>query len=165
MCSEEPTIADSNNNNASAAAVAACVWRPLPLRSGVRCMLLTRPVWLTKAVLRLTLHTSLAGLRPLHTVLSKQRGRVVSDDVVEGADLLAVVAHVPQAKTFWLGSELLEKSSGEAAAPKLVFSHRAVLDEDPFWISTSLEEREDYGEIVSNGDASTGMDNTALTTW
>jgi ribosome assembly protein 1 len=31
-----------------------------------------------------------------------------------------------------------------------------------FWIPTSLEEREDYGEIVLNGNSSTGIDNNAL---
>ena len=36
------------------------------------------------------------------------------------------------------------------------------LDEDPFWIPTSLEEREDFGEIGMSGDMSTGIDNTAI---
>ena len=37
-----------------------------------------------------------------------------------------------------------------------------MLQEDPFWIPTSLEEREDYGEIVSSGDRSTGIASNAL---
>ena len=61
-----------------------------------------------------------------------------------------------------LAPELLKKSSGEVTAPDLVFSHWEILDEDPFWIPTTEEEREDYGEILMNGDLSTGLDNNAL---
>ena len=132
------------------------------IRSGVRCALLTRPVRLMEGHLRLTLHTSLAGLGPLYAVLSKRRGSVLSDTMVDGTDLILITAALPQAESFRLSSELLEKSSGEVTVPELVFSHWAVLDEDPFWIPTSLEEREDFGEIVLNGDLSTGIDNNAL---
>ena len=38
----------------------------------------------------------------------------------------------------------------------------ATLFKDPFWIPTSLEEREDYGEILLSGDNSTGVLNNAL---
>jgi ribosome assembly protein 1 len=82
--------------------------------------------------------------------------------MVDGTDLISIVATVPQAESFRLAPELLEKSSGDVTAPELVFSHWEVLPEDPFWIPTSLEEREDYGEIVSNGDRSTGMSSVAL---
>jgi ribosome assembly protein 1 len=112
--------------------------------------------------LLLTLHTSLAGLGSLYAVLSKRRGKVLEDSVVDGTDLLLITATLPQAESFGLSPELLRKSSGEVSAPELVFSHWARLDEDPFWIPTSLEEREDFGEILQNGDASTGIDNTAL---
>jgi ribosome assembly protein 1 len=82
--------------------------------------------------------------------------------MVEGTDLISIIATIPQAESFRLAPELLEKSSGEVTAPELVFSHWEILQEDPFWIPTSLEEREDYGEIVSNGDRSTGLASHAL---
>ena len=56
----------------------------------------------------------------------------------------------------------MKKSSGEVTAPELVFSHWEVLDEDPFWVPTTEEEREDYGQNLSTGDCSTGLDNNAL---
>lgn len=68
----------------------------------------------------------------------------------------------PSCESFGLAPELFRQSSGEVTAPELIFSHWARLDQDPFWIPTSLEEREDFGEIMQNGDVSTGMDNTAL---
>ena len=53
----------------------------------------------------------------------------------------------------------MKKSSGEVTAPELVFSHWEVLNEDPFWIPTTEEEREDYGQNLQTGDSSTGLDN------
>ena len=57
---------------------------------------------------------------------------------------------------------MLKKSSGEVTAPELVFSHWLILEEDPFCIPTTDEEREDYGEILVSGDLSTGLNNNAL---
>lgn len=132
------------------------------LRTGIRTALLTRPARLMEGHLKLTLHSSLSALGPLYDVLSKRRGRVITDAMVEGTDLISIEATLPQSESFGLTSELMKKSSGQVTAPELVFSHWEVLDEDPFWIPTSLEEREDYGEIVLNGDISTGIANTAL---
>ena len=56
----------------------------------------------------------------------------------------------------------MKKSSGEVTAPELVFSNWAVLDEDPFWIPTTEEEKEDFGQNLQTGDLSTGVDNNAL---
>jgi Translation elongation factors (GTPases) len=132
------------------------------LRTGIRTSILTRPVRLMEGHLKLTLHSSLSALGPLYDVLSRRRGRVISDAMVEGTDLISIEATLPQSESFGLTSELMKKSSGQVTAPELVFSHWEMLDEDPFWIPTSLEEREDYGEIVLNGDISTGIANTAL---
>eukprot|EP00934_Nitzschia_sp_Nitz4_P000004 Nitzschia sp. Nitz4//scaffold105_size73764//55788//59090//NITZ4_005683-RA/size73764-augustus-gene-0.52-mRNA-1//1//CDS//3329532468//4//frame0 len=132
------------------------------LRSGIRCALLTRPSRLMEQHLKLTLHSSLTGIGSLYTVLSKRRGKVVDDAMVDGTDLLMITATIPHAESFGLAPELFRQSSGEVTAPELVFSHWERLDQDPFWIPTSLEEREDFGEILQNGDVSTGMDNTAL---
>lgn len=132
------------------------------MKTGIRSSLLSRPVRLVEGILRLTLHSSLTGLGPLYAILSKRRGSVESDEMVDGTDLINIDARLPQSESFGLAPELLQKSSGEVTAPELVFSHWEMLDEDPFWIPTSLEEREDFGEIVSNGDSSTGVDNTAL---
>jgi len=132
------------------------------LRSGIRCALLSRPVRLMEGHLRLTLHSSLAGLGSLYSVLSKRRGKVVDDSMVDGTDLLMITASIPQAEAFGLAPELFGKTSGEVTAPEMIFSHWERLDVDPFWIPTSEEEREDFGEVQSAGDSSTGIDNPAL---
>lgn len=126
------------------------------LRTGIRSALLSRPVRLMEGTLKLTLHSSLTGLGPLYAILSKRRGKVLSDTMVEGTDLIAIEAVIPQIESFGLTPELMQKSSGEVTAPELIFSHWEILDEDPFWIPTSLEEREDHGEIL------TGAANNAI---
>ena len=60
----------------------------------------TRPARLVEGHLRLTLHSSLAGLGPLHAVLSKRRGKVVTDAMVDGTDLIRITATIPQAESF-----------------------------------------------------------------
>jgi ribosome assembly protein 1 len=132
------------------------------IRSGIRCALLTRPARLMEGVLRLTLHASVSGLGALYGVLSKRQGRVVEDSTVDGTDLLLIEAMIPAAEAFGLSPELMGRTSGEVTAPEMIFSHWERLDVDPFWVPTSLEEREDYGELERAGDASTGVDNTAL---
>jgi ribosome assembly protein 1 len=82
--------------------------------------------------------------------------------MVDGTDIISITVTLPQIESFHLESELLKKSSGAVTAPELVFSHWEVIQEDPFWIPTSLEEREDYGEIFNYGDCSTGVQNYAL---
>lgn len=126
------------------------------LRTGIRSALLSRPVRLMEGTLKLTLHSSLTGLGPLYAILSKRRGRVLSDTMVDGTDLIAIEAVIPQIESFGLTPELMQKSSGEVTAPELIFSHWEILDEDPFWIPTSLEEREDHGEML------TGAANNAI---
>jgi len=132
------------------------------LRSGIRCALLTRPIRLMEGYLKLTLNASLGVLGALYSVLSKRRGKVLDESMVEGTDLLLIIALIPQAEAFGLAPELFGKTSGEVTAPEMVFSHWEKLDVDPFWIPTTEEEKEDYGELQTAGDSSTGMDNTAI---
>jgi len=132
------------------------------LNQGIRCALLSRPARLIEGHLKLTLHASLNGLGPLYAVLSKRRGKVLEDSMVDGTDLLLITATLPQAESFGLAPELMQKTSGEVTVPELTFLKWERLEEDPFWIPTSLEEREDFGEIIMNGDLSTGVDNNAL---
>jgi translation elongation factor EF-G len=122
------------------------------IRQGIRCSLLSRPARVVEAHLRLTLHTSLVGLGPLYAVLSKRRGKVLSDTIVEGTDLILITANLPQSESFGLSQELLKQSSGEVTAPELIFSHFEVLREDPFWVPTSEEEIEEFGEIDFSGE-------------
>jgi len=132
------------------------------IRQGIRCSLLSRPARVAEAHLRLTLHTSLAGLGPLYAVLSKRRGKVISDTMVEGTNLILITANLPQSESFGLSQELLKQSSGEVTAPELVFSHFEVLKEDPFWAPTSEEEIEEFGDRTGDNMSAGVVSNKAL---
>lgn len=64
------------------------------------CLFRTRPARLVESHLRLTLHSSLAGLGALHAILSRRRGKVVTDTMVDGTDLIRITATIPQAESF-----------------------------------------------------------------
>mmetsp|Transcript_22646 Transcript_22646/g.51887 ORF Transcript_22646/g.51887 Transcript_22646/m.51887 type:complete len:338 (-) Transcript_22646:818-1831(-) len=132
------------------------------LRQGVRACLLSRPARVAEAHLALHLHAPADALGAAFAVLARRRGRVTNDAAVEGTDLLLITAAVPQGEVFGITQELMKKTSGGASTPEMTFSHWEVLGEDPFWIPTTEEEREDYGEIRSSGDASTGINNRAI---
>ena len=74
---------------------------------------------------------------------------MIEEDVVEGTTLFLLGAQLPVAESFGFASELLEKTSGVATAPQMKFSHWRTQQDDPFWRPTTVEEREDYGEVAS----------------
>ena len=59
--------------------------------------------------------TNTTVIEPTYAILSKRLGKVISDTMVEGTDLISIVATIPQSESFGLTPELLEKSSGEVS--------------------------------------------------
>jgi ribosome assembly protein 1 len=81
----------------------------------------------------------------LYAVLSRRRGEVTSEDVIEGTNLFVLSAYLPVASSFGFATELLKRTSGNAVTPQLIFSHWSTMALDPFWKPTTLEELEDLG--------------------
>jgi ribosome assembly protein 1 len=88
--------------------------------------------------------TTAEALGGTYTVLHRRRARVLSEVLREGSGAFVVTAHVPVAHCFGLADELRQHTQG-AAAPQLVLSHWARLGEDPQWLPTTEEEREEWG--------------------
>lgn len=84
----------------------------------------------------------------MYAVLSKRRAEVIKEDIIDGTNLYVLTATLPVAESFGFTAELLKKTSGNATAPQLVFSHWRVVDLDPFWRPTTADELEDYGDGV-----------------
>jgi ribosome assembly protein 1 len=59
------------------------------------------------------------------------------------------VATIPVADAFGFAPELLKKTSGNATAPQLSFCRWQQVDENPFWRPTTLDEREEFGDLVA----------------
>ena len=88
---------------------------------------------------------SQAQLGNMYGVLSKRRGKILDEDLIEGTDLFTQSALVPVTTSFGLALELLDRTSGGCLSPQLQFSHWQVIDEDPFWRVSTLKEVEDFG--------------------
>ncbi|KAI8897277.1 P-loop containing nucleoside triphosphate hydrolase protein [Globomyces pollinis-pini] len=91
------------------------------------------------------LQTEATHLGRVDGVLSRRRGKILSEDIKEGTPLFTLVAAIPVVESFGLVDELRKKTSG-VASPQLVFSGFEVLDLDPFWVPTTEEELEDLGD-------------------
>lgn len=89
-------------------------------------------------------------LGKMYAVLRRRRSKVLSEDIREGTSTFVVTAHLPVIESFGFSEEILKKTSG-AAIPQLVFDRYAVLDIDPFFVPTTEEELEEFGEGSGGG--------------
>ena len=88
----------------------------------------------------------------LYAVLSKRRGQVHKEDIIEGTSLFLLSATLPVAESFGFAQELLKRTSGNGTAPQLQFSHWQCMEDDPFWRPTTFEELEDHGDRIGEKD-------------
>ena len=81
----------------------------------------------------------------VYTVLSRRRGRILTESLKEGTPFYLISSLLPVAESFGFSDEIRKRTSG-AAQPQLVFSGFELLDEDPYWVPQTEEELEDFGE-------------------
>lgn len=81
----------------------------------------------------------------VYSVITRRRGRIVSESLLEPSTNFTVVAVLPVAESFGFADEIRQRTSG-FAAPQLVFAGFEMLDEDPNWVPFTEEELEDLGE-------------------
>lgn len=90
-----------------------------------------------------------AALGKTSKVLGKRRARIVDQDLRTGTDVFTIRAYLPVFESFGFAEELRTTTSGAANA-QLVFSHWEVIDSDPFFVPTTQEEKEEFGESVES---------------
>lgn len=95
--------------------------------------------------------TSGEQLGKLYAVLSRRRGRVLSEDVWEGTQTFLITALLPVVESYGFADDLRKRTSGAATSPQLVFAHWEVLPADPFFVPTTEAEREEHGDTVHEG--------------
>ena len=81
----------------------------------------------------------------VYSVITRRRGRIVNESLLEPSTNFTILALLPVAESFGFSDEIRQRTSG-FAAPQLVFEGFEMLDEDPFWVPTTEEELEDLGE-------------------
>ncbi|KAJ5802761.1 uncharacterized protein N7503_005211 [Penicillium pulvis] len=83
----------------------------------------------------------------VYGVITRRRGRILSEIMKEGTPFFTIIAILPVAESFGFAEEIRKRTSG-AAQPQLIFSGFEALDEDPFWVPATEEELEDLGELA-----------------
>ncbi|CAO4361012.1 unnamed protein product [Caenorhabditis nigoni] len=99
---------------------------------------------LVAAMYKCTVTTASQALGKVHAVLSQRKSKVLSEDINEATNLFEVVSLMPVVESFSFCDQLRKFTSGMASA-QLQFSHWQVIDEDPYWTPTTLEEVEEFG--------------------
>ncbi|KAI0013904.1 P-loop containing nucleoside triphosphate hydrolase protein [Xylariaceae sp. FL0662B] len=83
----------------------------------------------------------------VYDVLTRRRGRVLSEQMKEGTPFFTIQSLLPVAESFGFADEMRKRTSG-AAQPQLIFAGFEVLDEDPFWVPFTDDDLEDLGELA-----------------
>ncbi|KAH0563087.1 hypothetical protein GP486_002342 [Trichoglossum hirsutum] len=83
----------------------------------------------------------------VYGVITRRRGRILSESLKEGTPFYSVLSLLPVAESFGFSEEIRKRSSG-AASPQLIFQGFEMLDQDPFWVPFTEEEFEDLGELA-----------------
>lgn len=81
----------------------------------------------------------------VYSVLTRRRGAILSESLLEGTPYFTIEATLPVAESFGFSEEIRKRTSG-LAQPMLKFVGFQMLDDvDPFWVPRSEEELEDLG--------------------
>ncbi|KAK6439920.1 Cytoplasmic GTPase/eEF2-like protein (ribosomal biogenesis) [Oleoguttula sp. CCFEE 5521] len=80
----------------------------------------------------------------VYSVITRRRGRIISESLLEPSPNFTILALLPVAESFGFADEIRKRSAG-AASPQLVYAGFEALGEDPFWVPRTEEELEDFG--------------------
>jgi ribosome assembly protein 1 len=80
-------------------------------------------------------------------VLTRRRGRILSESLKEGTPFFTILSLLPVAESFGFSDEIRKRTSG-AASPQLIFQGFEILDEDPYWVPFTEDDLEDLGELA-----------------
>jgi ribosome assembly protein 1 len=83
----------------------------------------------------------------VYDVLTRRRGRILSEALKEGTPFFTILSLLPVAESFGFSDEIRKRTSG-AASPQLIFQGYEILDEDPFWVPFTEDDLEDLGELA-----------------
>jgi ribosome assembly protein 1 len=92
-------------------------------------------------------HSTAEVLGRVYDVITRRRGRVLSEAMKEGTPFFTVLSLLPVAESFGFSDEIRKRTSG-AASPQLIFQGFDILDEDPFWVPFTEDDLEDLGELA-----------------
>lgn len=116
------------------------------VREGVRAGFLDWSPRLQLAMYSCEIQASTEVLGRVYEVLTRRRGRILSEALNEGTPFYTILSLLPVAQSFGFSDEIRKRSAG-LASPQLRFEGFEILDEDPYWEPRTEEELEDLGEF------------------
>jgi ribosome assembly protein 1 len=115
------------------------------MKEGCHRAILASSPRLTEPIYTCVVQVPQEFLGAAHGVISKRRGKIIDEDVSEATYVYSITAALPVVESFGLADELRKRTSG-AAGFQLMFSHWAMLEQDPFYKPETEEELEEWGE-------------------
>eukprot|EP00727_Mastigamoeba_balamuthi_P009892 m51a1_g5525 hypothetical protein (1034) ;mRNA; f:428118-431927 len=121
------------------------------MRSGCHAAFEEGPVRIMEPVYRCEVQVSSDMLGKMYTVLHRRRAKVMSEEMCDGnSSLFSIASHLPVTESFGFAEEIMKKTSG-SACPQLEFDRYVLIDQDPYFVPTTAEELEEYGEGAGGG--------------
>ena len=115
------------------------------IRDAIQSSMLKAAPRIKLAMYVVDIQTSAELLGKVYTVIQKQRGSILSEEMKEGTPFFTVKAKLPVLTSFGFSEDIRKKTSG-GAIPQLVFDGFETNEQDPFWVPTTVEELEELGE-------------------
>ncbi|KAJ9613562.1 Cytoplasmic GTPase/eEF2-like protein (ribosomal biogenesis) [Cladophialophora chaetospira] len=115
------------------------------VREAIRSAFLDWSPRILLAMYSCTIQATPEVLGRVYSVLTRRRGSILSEALLEGTPYFTISATLPVAESFGFSEEIRKRTSG-LAQPMLRFTGFEVLDDvDPFWVPKTEEELEDLG--------------------
>ena len=115
------------------------------VRETIRAAFLDWSPRILLAMYSCTIQATPEVLGRVYSVLTRRRGYILSEALLEGTPYFTIEATLPVAESFGFSEEIRKRTSG-LAQPMLKFVGFEMIDDvDPFWVPRSEEELEDLG--------------------
>ena len=118
------------------------------VRNAIAAGFLDWPSRILLAMYNCTIQATPEVLGRVYNVLSRRRGSILSETLLEGTPYFTITSTLPVAESFGFSDEIRKRTSGLAQPILLFAGFRVLHDVDPNWIPTSEVELEDLGEFA-----------------
>ncbi|TFK96526.1 translation elongation factor 2 [Pterulicium gracile] len=115
------------------------------MKEGCHSALLSWSPRLMLAMYTCDIQVSMDVLGKVYGVVAKRHGQILAEEIKEGTSFFDIKATLPVIESFGFADEIRKRTSG-SASPQLIFNGFEMLDENPFWVPTTVEELEDLGD-------------------
>jgi ribosome assembly protein 1 len=118
------------------------------LRSAIHSSILEYSSRLYLATLLCTISSPELSLGRVYDVLAKRRSHILSEALSERTNTYVISSLLPLRESFGFADEIRKRTSGSANVEMAFRGFENLEDEDPFWVPSTEEEKEDLGDTA-----------------